>query len=327
MSPLVSVVIPTAGRPQFVGRAVDSALAGMAAGEIEVIVVPNGPDESWVDALSRYHTCPSVKVLPVSQPNANVARNYGMNSATGKYLRFLDDDDFIYPDGARAQYEALERSGADVCSGGLHNVDPDGRVFQRLYQPDTDDFAAAVLCPQRRGIPVMHVFRRAFLDGLQWRDSQPFLQDIQWLFDVCLREPHWVKINEPSGIWQHHRGNRVSKLATIHLKQKDMARMILETVAALETSGRMTPERRRAAGAGLWNCIHLAFHLNPAYWLPFARRIMKSYPDARPDIGLYRIAAGRIVNPIAVETLMLPKRWLNYLVRAAGNRLGLRDQW
>lgn len=41
MTPLISAVIPTANRPRYLPRAVDSALAGMNPGDVEVLVIPN----------------------------------------------------------------------------------------------------------------------------------------------------------------------------------------------------------------------------------------------------------------------------------------------
>ncbi|MDU7564520.1 MAG: glycosyltransferase, partial [Acinetobacter baumannii] len=54
-SPLLSVVIPTFGRPEFLTRAIDSALQAVVNNsEVEVIVVPNGKDDSWREIAEIY---------------------------------------------------------------------------------------------------------------------------------------------------------------------------------------------------------------------------------------------------------------------------------
>ena len=69
--PLISIVIPTAGRPDYLPRAVESALRCAGDCGTEVIVVPNGPDESWRASLGALLHNPSVRILPI--PMASLA--------------------------------------------------------------------------------------------------------------------------------------------------------------------------------------------------------------------------------------------------------------
>ncbi len=92
--PTVSVVIPTAGRPDTLARAVDSALA-QTRPPVEVIVVLDGPDEASHELLGGYVAEPVVVIqLPVrSGDGGATARNRGVAAANGGWIAFLDDDD------------------------------------------------------------------------------------------------------------------------------------------------------------------------------------------------------------------------------------------
>jgi glycosyltransferase involved in cell wall biosynthesis len=103
MTPLVSVIIPTIGRPQYLPRAINSALTGIESKDVEVIVVPNGPDNSWQETLQPYHNNQSVRVIRIMEANANIARNAGLDEARGEFVRFLDDDDYLIPGGVLKQ--------------------------------------------------------------------------------------------------------------------------------------------------------------------------------------------------------------------------------
>lgn len=141
---------------------------------------------------------------------------------------------------------------------------------------------------------------------------QPFLTH-----HICLHaEPTWVKVGQPVGTWLHHRGQRISADLPIDAKQREVARMLNETIEGLGIAGRMTPDRHQAAAAGLWKCIHAAYPYHPRFWAGVAREVLRAYPDARPNIGLYRIPAARGIDPVLAETVMLPKRWLNIMARA-----------
>jgi len=62
-TPVCSVIIPTVNRPHYLPRAVESALSGIKPGEVEVIVVPNGPDESCKESLKSYQGLSLTRIL------------------------------------------------------------------------------------------------------------------------------------------------------------------------------------------------------------------------------------------------------------------------
>jgi glycosyltransferase involved in cell wall biosynthesis len=102
VEPLVSVVVPTRGRPDLVVRAVASALA-QTIREIEIVVVADGPDDATMRAL-RAIDDPRVVVEALPQPRGiGAARNAGVRRARGRWIAFLDDDDEWMPDKLAAQ--------------------------------------------------------------------------------------------------------------------------------------------------------------------------------------------------------------------------------
>jgi glycosyltransferase involved in cell wall biosynthesis len=90
--PIVSIVIPTAGRPQLVLAAARSVLAQTVT-DIELIVVVDGPDPDTEAALatladSRLHVLRNPASVGPGQ-----SRNAGIAAARGDWVAFLDDDD------------------------------------------------------------------------------------------------------------------------------------------------------------------------------------------------------------------------------------------
>jgi glycosyltransferase involved in cell wall biosynthesis len=104
MSPEVSVVIPTCNRPDLATRAVHSAL-GQTYGDLEVVVVIDGPDPATDEALQSISD-PRLRVLTLPRPGkAPNARNQGVRAATGRWTAFLDDDDEWLPEKLEVQLE------------------------------------------------------------------------------------------------------------------------------------------------------------------------------------------------------------------------------
>ena len=90
--PALSVVIPTYNGQDTIGRAVASVVSSSAV--VEVIVVDDGSTDRTAEVVGDIS---DERVILISQPNRgrSAARNEGLRRATGGFVLFLDDDDFL----------------------------------------------------------------------------------------------------------------------------------------------------------------------------------------------------------------------------------------
>lgn len=314
--PLVSIVIPTYARPAMLARAVQSCWSGMPSGTVEVIVVANGGDASAANgALSSF---PGVRILELPEANGNAARNAGLAAAKGRFVRFLDDDDYLIAPGAAEQYRVASKVAADICSGTICLAQPDGREIAYIPPHQSGDFACEVLSPRATTQPTAHLFRREFLSGLRWDPARPHLQDVDWMHGILRHsEARWVGVPDVVGVWEHHRGTRVS---TGSLKRfpdmalRELASITRATIAELQQSNRLDGIRRVVAAEALWHYAHHGFALAPRYWAGVAREALALDPCSRPDVEFYRHLPWRLMPPLLLETLIAPKRWLSHRI-------------
>jgi glycosyltransferase involved in cell wall biosynthesis len=107
-NPLVSIVVPTVNRPQMLFRALQS-IFNQSFQDFEVVVVNDAGTEAesvvrkfcYRDNVT-YHRHPANRGLAA-------ARNAGIRLARGKYISYLDDDDFLYPNHLRTLVEAIAK--------------------------------------------------------------------------------------------------------------------------------------------------------------------------------------------------------------------------
>lgn len=113
MRDLISVIIPTYGRTDYLIRAVNSVLM-QSHSLVEIIVVDdNDPDSPYrrdsaliVSNLMRQDTRISYIKHPKNR-NGSAARNTGLRVARGEFVAFLDDDDELLPDKLKKQVDLL----------------------------------------------------------------------------------------------------------------------------------------------------------------------------------------------------------------------------
>src|SRR6185295_4472891 len=104
---LVSVIIPTYNRQEFVGVSIASALA-QTYPNFEAIVVDDGSTDATRAEVSRF-TDPRVRYYYKANGGLSSARNFGLDQSAGEFIAFLDSDDLWRPWKLAAQIELFRR--------------------------------------------------------------------------------------------------------------------------------------------------------------------------------------------------------------------------
>lgn len=135
----VSVIIPIYNGEEYLEQCLDSVLS-QSLREIEVICVDDGSTDETSNILRAYEQKDSrVRVIYQQNKYAGVARNNGMENAQGKYLAFLDADDFFEADFLEKMYEAAEKNASDIvmCNAKYFNIDT-GEITQRNIREEQE---------------------------------------------------------------------------------------------------------------------------------------------------------------------------------------------
>nr|WP_318383569.1 glycosyltransferase [uncultured Enterobacter sp.] len=105
----LSVIIPLYNAGEDFAACMDSLIAQTWTAH-EIIIVNDGSTDNSVEIANRYvEKYPYVKLLHQANAGASIARNRGLDVATGDYIAFVDADDLTYPD----MYETLMKMALD----------------------------------------------------------------------------------------------------------------------------------------------------------------------------------------------------------------------
>ena len=128
-----SVVVPCYRAERYLPACLDSLLSQTLEG-LEIICVNDGSPDGTLDILNDYQRRHCDKIVVIDKENEGVwqARLDGIALARGKYIGFVDSDDYVEPTYAEALYSAAVTHDADVVVGGFERTDLDtGAVLSR----------------------------------------------------------------------------------------------------------------------------------------------------------------------------------------------------
>ena len=112
--PLISVVIPTFNRKNFITKAIESII-NQSVKNIEIIVVDNGSTDGTdkvLEQLIKKYSSLRFYVQPKNM-GAQTARNKGIQESKGDWIAFLDSDDEYLPQKLEWQLKELEKVNFD----------------------------------------------------------------------------------------------------------------------------------------------------------------------------------------------------------------------
>ncbi len=132
MSPKVSVIIPCYGVEKYLDKCVESVIAQTLT-DLEIILVDDeSPDrvpqmcDAWALKDKR------IKVVHKKNGGLGMACNSGLEVATGKYVAFLDSDDWVDKKMYLSMFEVAEKHQAQMVFTGLKQVDIEGKEIGHL---------------------------------------------------------------------------------------------------------------------------------------------------------------------------------------------------
>ena len=132
---LISVIIPVFNTEK---RFLDCCFAPFKQNidGVELIVVDDGScikTRSWLDEISKSLGTKSV-VIHKDNGGQNSARQFGLNVASGRYILFLDSDDYVVEEAFLKALSLLRRDSPDILGYGTMLIDEDGNEIDTWFQ-------------------------------------------------------------------------------------------------------------------------------------------------------------------------------------------------
>lgn len=143
MNNTVSIVIPVYNAEKCISDTVAS-IRSQTYKDWEIILVDDGSTDRSLDIMKTLE-CDNIKVLSCGKGSAAIARNRGIDEASGRYIAFLDADDLWYPDKLEKQIAFMEKNDAAFSFTGYEFADEYGVSVNKIVQvPHTISYKQAL---------------------------------------------------------------------------------------------------------------------------------------------------------------------------------------
>ena len=211
----VSVILPVYNAHDFLPQTLDSIL-GQDFSELELICVDDGSTDRSLDVIKAYKEKDArVRILTENNAGPAAARNKGLARARGKYVIFLDADDFYEKGLISALYELSERELLDVAIADfdIYNTKHDrfepcvesdhfdllteGRVVSKNVYPD-------YILQCATGYVWNKMFRRDFIfeNKLSFNTTLRLFEDVYFVMTALATASAIAKVGD---VLVHHR--------------------------------------------------------------------------------------------------------------------------
>lgn len=216
---ILSIIIPVYNVEKYLKQCVDSVISNKFD-NIEIILVNDGSTDNSGVICEEYAKRDN-RILAFNKKNGGLsdARNYGINEATGKYLMFLDSDDFIESNKLKGIIEILNRINVDVLMSPYNEIVDDEVVgVEAVNELLGNDFKVnnkellECLFNNTKGLWTAwkYIVRKEFLreSGIEFKKG--FLhEDVDYTTRILLKMNTFQYYNVP---WYCYRTERVGSI-------------------------------------------------------------------------------------------------------------------
>lgn len=214
MEPLVSVVITTYGRTDFLEKAIESVVL-QTYNNIEIIVVDDNANKCNIrdkvrKILKRYPQCRLIE--NIKNLGGSLSRNEGIKVARGEFISFLDDDDTYKENRIRRYLDEYSRRGSattGIIYGYVDAVNSDGEKIGEYRNDPSDNALFQHMCGCLAATSQWMVPQYVF-DKVGMFEDTPCKQDSIMLLKILGEGYEPLCVKESLGNYVEHNQGRIS---------------------------------------------------------------------------------------------------------------------
>lgn len=197
----LTIIIPVYNVEKYLDKCMQSVMNQVTAYRYQVIVINDGSTDQSGSILEKYSDIEHVRIITQGNRGFSGARNTGLRNVQGRYVMFVDSDDFVTENAVQSLMETAYALDADIVQGGYFIVDGE---------------TEAILSEQRYK-DAYSVPPNGVLAGMPW--GKVYKAN---LFErACFPERYWFEDTVVTGIFTHLAANIATVSDVVYYYRKN----------------------------------------------------------------------------------------------------------
>lgn len=275
---LVSVIIPSYNHGNYLRRAIGSALA-QTYKNVEILVVDDGSTDNTREVAESFS---GVIYIYQNNQGLSAARNTGIDHSKGKYILFLDADDWLAADALHKNLKMLmDHPGSAFVSGGHVKINDAGEILEEVKEVVSTDHYLHFLQGNYVGMHATVLYSRWIFDTFRFDTSLRACEDYDLYLKISRKYP---VLHHPEVIAYYCiHGSNMSGNTTL------MLHSVLSVLNRQEACVKNDEEKNALQrGRRIWKEYYARTNKNTSYKMPLKKRLKKIIPNF-VQRGLFRM--------------------------------------
>lgn len=201
----VSIIVPVYNVEQYIGKCIES-LGNQTLEDIEIIMVDDGSTDNSAKIIKRcMRKYSQIKYYKKENGGLSDARNYGLEYATGKYIGFVDSDDYVDLDMYRKMYEKAQKDNSDIVECNVYWIYPKKSKidigFRYRTRKEMLTNARVMACNKIYKKDLLNKSKIKFTKGIKYEDVEFFYKLVPYINNVSfVKEPLYYYMQRNTSI-------------------------------------------------------------------------------------------------------------------------------
>lgn len=183
MEDLISVIVPVYNVEKYINKCIDSIL-NQTHKNLEIILVDDGSQDNSGKICDEYAK-EDKRIIIIHKENGGVssARNIGLENATGKYVTFIDADDYVDENYCQKLLETLIEQNVDCVACGHNRIYNKENKLEKItskksYKLRDKEILEKILCVQSGlGFAAMKLWKRNKIKDIRFNEDMQVAED------------------------------------------------------------------------------------------------------------------------------------------------------
>ena len=291
MRELVSVIIPVYNVEKYLRECIDSVLK-QSYENMEILLIDDGATDLSGEICDEYELKDNrIRVIHQENQGLSGARNTGFYQAKGKYVYFLDSDDWIIPETIELLYEKAEQEKADIVffealtfeDGKPENVTAKGYSYKNTYETEKGIQVFRELQKNKEyhsAVPLLFI-NKSVMKKLNLCFEQGILyEDMLFTFELFCRVERVVQLKKSL----YRRRYRSNSIVTSKKTKKNFSSAYTVYKKVEEISSDLDILEEDCVKQYICRCAFNTFNYYRALSKPERKECLKIYQQFRQDV-------------------------------------------